>query len=249
VADSRGISGEWREIEQALHRSQSLAVAGQFAASIMHEINGPLEAALNLNYLMMHSIDDPAAVRRYGQMMEEQFRTLIRLSRQTLSFYRTPESREAVEVAALAEAALRIHHHKITEKKIQLLKTLPPEVTVEAHAGDMLQVLSNLIANAVEALPEKGTLRLRARRSGGEVHITIADNGPGIPSEIAAKIFDPFFTTRTNRGTGLGLAISKGIVEKHAGRIRNRSSIRSGRSGTAFRISLPLSRESGADAA
>ncbi|HEX4029831.1 MAG TPA: ATP-binding protein [Terracidiphilus sp.] len=256
MAESVGISGtwqegNWQEIEQMLRRSQSLAVAGQFAASIMHEINGPLEAALNLNFLIQQSADNPAAVRRYGQMLDEQFHNLIRLSRQTLSFYRAPESREAVEVAALAEAALRIHGHKISGKKIQLLKALPPDVTVEAHAGDMLQVLSNLIANAVEALPEKGTLRLRARRSGGEVHITVADNGPGIPKEIAAKIFEPFFSTRKNRGTGLGLAISKQIVEKHAGRIRNRSSIRIGRSGTAFRISLPmpLSRESDADAA
>lgn len=249
MADSIGISENWQEIEQALRRSQSLAVAGQFAASIMHEINGPLEAALNLNFLIQQSADDPEAVRRYGQMLDEQFRILVRLSRQTLSFYRTPESRESVEVAALAEAALRIHGHKISGKKIQLLKTLPPDVTVKAHAGDMLQVLSNLVANAVEALPEKGILRLRARRSAGEVHITVADNGPGIPKEIATKIFDPFFSTRKNRGSGLGLAISKAIVEKHAGRIRNRSSVRTGRSGTTFRISLPLSPESDADAA
>jgi signal transduction histidine kinase len=232
---------KWQEIEETVRRSQSLAAAGQFAASIMHEINGPLEAAVNLNYLILQNANDPDSVQMFSRMMEEQFRTLARLSRQTLSFYRTSDAKEAIGVAALTEAALRIHRQKIAEKGIHLLKTLPQDVTVEAHAGDMLQVLSNLIANAIEALPEKGTLRLRARRVGGEAHITVADNGPGIPNEIAARIFDPFFTTKKERGTGLGLAITKDIVEKHSGRISKRSSVRSGRSGTIFRIALPLS--------
>jgi signal transduction histidine kinase len=239
MAEPVRILDKWHEVEESFSRSQSLAAAGQFAASVMHEINSPLEAALNLNYLIQRCAENPDSVRTYSQMMEEQFRTLIRLSRQTLSFYRTPESRGAVEVASLAEAALRLHDHKIAAKRIHLLKAVPEDVAVQAHAGDMLQVLSNLIANAVEALPEGGILYLKARRSGGEVHIMVADNGPGIPGEIAARIFDPFFTTKKERGTGLGLAISKSIVEKHLGRIRNRSSVRSGRSGTAFRISLP----------
>lgn len=233
----------WQEMEEALRRSERLAFAGLFAASIMHEINGPLEAAVNLNYLILQSVGDPESVRMYGHMMEEQFRTLSRLSHQTLSFYRTPESKETIAIVALAEAALRIHRQKIADKKIRLLKTLPGDLSVEAHPGDILQVLSNLISNAVEALPERGILRLRARRLGRAAHIVVADNGPGIPDDISRKIFDPFFTTKNQRGTGLGLAITKGIVEKHLGSIRKRTSIRSGRNGTTFLVSLPLAPE------
>ncbi len=114
-------------------------------------------------------------------------------------------------------------------------------MNAEVNAGDLLQVISNLVANAVDALPENGTLQVRVKRCTEEVRITVADNGHGIPDPIRARIFDPFFTTKRERGTGLGLAISKAIVEKHHGRIRTRTSTRAPKSGTIFRISLPSS--------
>ena len=104
----------------------------------------------------------------------------------------------------------------------------------------MLQVFSNLIGNAVEALPIKGTLQIRARCTNLEAHILFADNGCGIPAAIRSKIFEPFFSTKKERGTGLGLGIIKGIVDRHSGRIRSRTSTQAGRSGTGFRVSLPL---------
>ena len=231
---------KWQEMEGALRRSQALAVAGQYAAAIMHEINGPLEAVTNLNFLLQTSISNADQVRQYSGLIDEQLAVLTRLSRQTLSFYHSGDTREPVAIAPLAEAALRVHQHKIEAKKIRLLKDLPKDVSVEAHPSAMLQVLSNLFANAVEALPEYGTLSVRARRRKSEVHITVVDDGPGIPATVADRIFDPFFTTKQERGTGLGLAITKAIVETHRGRIRSHSSTRSGRSGTAFRISLPV---------
>ena len=147
---------------------------------------------------------------------------------------------EPVLIAPLAEAALRIHRNKIAAKEIRLLKKLPGDMSVESHPGAMLQIFSNLIGNAVEALPVKGTLQIRARCTDGEAHILFADNGGGIPAAIRGRIFEPFFSTKRERGTGLGLAITKAIVERHRGRIRSRTSTRTGRSGTAFRISLPM---------
>jgi signal transduction histidine kinase len=244
MGQSRKQMERWQEIEQIVCRSQSQAVAAQFGAAVMHEINSPLEAAFNLNYLIRQNPEDVETVREYSRLMEEQFVTLARLSRQTLSFYRSADTKELVAIASLTDAALRVHRQKILAKKIQLVKSMREDTKVEAHAGDLLQVMSNLIANAVEALPENGTLRVRARRSTDQVYITVADNGSGISAEIAAKIFDPFFTTKQERGTGLGLAISKAIVERHRGRIRSRSSVRPGRSGTAFRITLPMATES-----
>jgi len=229
----------WDEIEHILRRSQSLAVAGQFAAAIMHEINNPLEAALNLNYLIHQEAGNKDQVRQHSQLLDEQLTILVQIARQTLGFYRSSETKEAIAISTLTEAALRVHQKKISAKQIRLLKKFPRDSVLEVHAGEILQVISNLIANAVDALPKDGTLHLRIRKSEREVHIIVADDGHGIPKSIFDKIFDPFFTTKQEQGTGLGLAISKAIVEKHRGRIKSRSSVRSGRSGTAFRISLP----------
>jgi len=229
-----------QEIENIVRQNRELVVAGQFAATVMHEINGPLEAVHNLNYLIQIEPDSPSQIRLYSGMIEEQLVILTKLSHQTLSFYRTPDTRESIALATLADAALRVHQTKILAKRINLRKRIKADVTAEVHAGDMLQVLSNLVANAVDALPENGTLYLSVNRCADEAHVTVADNGPGIPAPVLPRIFDPFFTTKKERGTGLGLAISKSIVEKHHGRIRSRSTTRPSRNGTAFRISIPL---------
>ena len=230
---------KWREIEDVIHRYRSFAVAGQFAAVVMHEINGPLEAVTNLNFLIQQDAENAGLVRQYSQLIEEQLLNLTKLSRQTLSFYRSQETREVVAIATLAEAALRVHQKKIFSKQIKIRRSLPSDVTAQVNPGDMLQVISNLVANAIDALPDEGILQVRVKRSTQEVRIIVADNGPGIPDHILARIFEPFFTTKQERGTGLGLAISKAIVEKHQGRIRTRSSTATPRCGTIFRISLP----------
>jgi signal transduction histidine kinase len=236
-----------QQLEEALHESQALALAGQFAAATMHKVNGPLEAISNLNYLVRTNSNDGEQVRNYSGLLEEQLGALNTVSRQTLSFYHSRETLEGVAIAPLVEAALRIHRDKITAKEIRVLKKLPGDVIVESNPGAMLQVFSNLIGNAVEALPVKGTLQIRAWRTGLEAHILFADNGRGIPDAIRNRIFEPFFSTKKERGTGLGLAISKAIVERHRGRIRSRTRTRTGRNGTAFRISLPLRAPSACD--
>jgi signal transduction histidine kinase len=234
-----------QEIQDIVRQNQEFAVAGQFAATVMHEINGPLEAVTNLNYLIQQEADSPSQVRLYSSMLDEQLGTLTTLSRQTLSFYRSPDTREPIAFATLAEAALRVHQKKIAAKRINLRKRLNADVTAEVHAGDLLQVLSNLVANAVDALPENGNLYVRVRRCAGEAHITVADDGPGISAAVLPRIFEPFFTTKKERGTGLGLAISKSIIEKHYGRIRSRSTTRPSRNGTTFRIAVPLFAKAG----
>jgi signal transduction histidine kinase len=235
-----------QQLEEALQESQAQALAGQFAASTMHEVNGPLEAITNLNYLVQTSSDDGAQVRNYASLIDEQLLALTTISRQTLSFYHSKDTVEPILVAQLVEAALRIQRKEIAAKAIRLIKKLPGDMTVESHAGSMLQAFSNLIGNAVEALPAQGTLQIRSRCIDGQAHILFADNGSGIPAAIRSKIFEPFFSTKRERGTGLGLGIAKAIVERYQGRIRSRTSTRAGRSGTAFRISLPVHAQSAA---
>lgn len=237
-------SDRLRQLERALQEYQALALAGQFAAATIHEVNGHLEAITNLNYLVRINSDDGRQVRNYSGLIEEQLGALATISHQSLSFYHSRESIESIPIAPLAESALRIHHMKIAAKQIRLMKKLPSDVILESHPGTMLQIFSNLIANAVDALAPNGTLQIRARRTEGEVHILFADNGHGIPPTIRPRIFEPFFSTKKEKGTGLGLAITKAIIERHRGRIRARTSTQMGRSGTAFRISLPLRAQS-----
>ncbi|ADW69529.1 sensor histidine kinase [Granulicella tundricola] len=229
----------WAELEEALRQSRTLAAAGQFAAAVMHEINNPLEAITNLAYLAREEADDPEKVREYVSLLQEQLASVVQIAHQTLSFHRGAAALAAVDMGEITDAAVRVYQWKLAAKQIRLLKEIVPDAKVRAHAGELLQVMSNLVVNAIDALPEKGTLRLRVRRCEAQVHLTIADDGHGIPEPMLAKVFDPFFTTKADRGTGLGLAISKAIVERHQGTIRSRSSTRKGRSGTAFRISLP----------
>jgi signal transduction histidine kinase len=230
----------WKEIEGALIRSQTVAAAGQYAAAIMHEINNPLETICNLSYLLEVEADNPARVRKYSCQIAEQLTSVVRIAHRTLSFYRPPDTKEAIDLAALAEAALRVHQQRLADKQAKLLKYIAADAVVIGHAGELLQVLSNLLSNSIDALPPNGRLAIRVRKCKGEVHLMVADDGHGIPEAIRQKIFEPFFTTKKDRGTGLGLAISKSIVERHKGRIRARSSVRIGISGTAFRVSLPL---------
>jgi signal transduction histidine kinase len=141
-----------------------------------------------------------------------------------------------VDVRTIADAAIRVHNSKISVKRLRLLKDAPHEAIIKAHTGEMLQVLSNHLSNAIDALPMNGTIRIRIRRVNDSVQLTLADDGHGIPNDLICRIFEPFFTTKGEHGTGLGLAISKSIIERHSGCMRIRSSVRSGRSGTTFEL-------------
>ena len=225
---------------EALSRAEARATVGQLALEVMHEIRNPLQAMWYLTGLAREGADDPEKVREYMRLAGEQMVTLGQIADQTLGFARCSHSPTSIDLASLAEAALRIHQQAIEAKKVHLVKDLPDDLIAEVHTGEMLQVISNLIVNALDAMPDDGTLCLRLKKCGAEVRLLIADNGHGIPAEHVDAIFQPFFTTKEERGTGLGLAISKKIIERHNGKICMRSSVRPGRSGTIFKISLPI---------
>ena len=221
-------------------RADERATAGLLALEVMHEIRNPLEALGHLTYLGRQEADNPDKVRKYMDLAAEQISILNKIAGQTLGFARLSQSRKSVDLINLAESALRIHRRTIEAKKIHLVKDLPSNLSAEVRAGQILQVVSNLIVNALDALPENGTLSLRLRKRKDVVHLLIADNGQGIDPEHIDKIFQTFFTTKEDSGNGLGLALSKKIIEEHGGKISCRSSVRSGRNGTAFRICLPV---------
>jgi signal transduction histidine kinase len=224
---------------EALQKSDERAIAGRLALEVMHEVNNPLEALGHLTYLALVEAENPEKVRQYMLLAEEQMVALSHIANQTLQFARHSEKPKKVDLVLLAEAGIRIHQHAIKEKRIRVVKDLSEGTEAEVHTGELLQVVSNLIVNALDALPAEGVLFLRLRKRQGEVQFVIADNGHGIPPDQSEAIFQPFFTTKAERGTGLGLALSKRIIERHQGRIRLRSSVRPGKSGSVFKISLP----------
>jgi signal transduction histidine kinase len=226
-------------LAEALRKADERATAGQLALEMLHEIRNPLEALANLLYLANREAENRESVRKYLGLAEEQIVTVNQIANQTLSFAKPIRSAHSSNLAGVAEAALRIHQRTIQAKKVHLVKDLPEELVAEVHVSEMLQVLSNVIVNALDALPPEGTLRLRLRKRQGQIQFLIADNGHGIPKEHVGEIFQPFFTTKEERGTGLGLVLSKNIVERHRGKIQLRSSVRPGKSGTVFKISLP----------
>ena len=224
---------------EALRKAEERATAGQLALEAIHEVQNSLQVLQNTTYLALAEAKYPTRVRTYLKMANEHVATLAQITTQTLGFAKSSQSARHIDVADLAEAALRIHQRQIEAKQVHLVKDLPRDLVAEVHTGEILQVISNLIVNAVDALPNGGILRLRVRKVQGKVRLSIADNGHGIPTEHSRDIFQPFFTTKQENGTGLGLAISKKIIERHNGVIRMRSSVRPGKSGTIFHISLP----------
>jgi signal transduction histidine kinase len=226
--------------EAAREKAEERASAGLLALEMMHEIRNPLEALNNLIYLCLEKADEPETVRQYLRLAQEQTAALGETSSYILGFARSSRLPKSTCLVALVEAGLRIHRKALERKKIHLVKDMPDGLSAEVHGGEILQVVSNLVANALDALPIDGTLCIRLRRRRSEAHFVVADNGHGIPKSIFAHIFEPFFTTKDEVGTGLGLALSKRIVEGHRGRILVRSSVRPGKSSTIFKISLPV---------
>jgi signal transduction histidine kinase len=218
------------------------------AATIAHEINNPLEAVSNLLFLLnAHASIDPAG-REYVNMAQQELDRIAHIVKQTLGFYREARSPVPVQLTELIDNVLDLYARKLSSKAIRLNKQYDSPGAVEAFPGEMRQVFSNLIVNALDATAHGGTLRLHVypgcdwrdpNRRG--IRVVVADTGIGISAEHRRHIFEPFFTTKGEKGTGLGLWVSYGIVRKHNGTLRVRSSIRPGRTGTAFSIFLPES--------
>jgi signal transduction histidine kinase len=233
-----------RMAEESLRKSERLAIAGRFAGAIVHEVNNPLEALANLVYLTKQEANRPDNVRKNMQVAEAQLNRLAEITRKTLSFYREQSEAKEFDLVEIAESALRIHSHRFAAGSIELRKELPEQLMVKAMGGELLQVFSNFILNALDALPEKdAVLCLRMRGDKERAYITIADNGHGIHPSIRKRLFEPYVSNKSS-GTGVGLWLSKRILEKHKGSVRFRSSHEAGKSGTTFRVWLPIGIES-----
>jgi signal transduction histidine kinase len=224
------------QTEQALERSERLAISGRFAAVVIHEINNPLEAIANLAFLLKtQPLSDEGL--RFVQMMEEQLLRISTITRQTLRFNRTAERPLSADLVELIRIAVRTYSRGISEKQLKLELDLPSFAVCEVYPGELTQAVSNLISNAIDASELGGRLQIRLRSRLASFFITVCDSGSGVPETMRNVIFDAFATGKES-GNGLGLWICRRIVEKHGGHILWRTSTRPERHGTAFRISL-----------
>jgi two-component system, chemotaxis family, CheB/CheR fusion protein len=232
--------------EAALIKSEKLVAAGRLAATLAHEINNPLQAVSNLMNLLEGSEKLDEEDRQHATLAKRELGRVVHLVRQSLGFYRESSSATAVNLEEVLESVLSLYARQIEAKHITVSKQYRVDGTIQSYPGEIRQVFSTLLVNAMEATPKDGRFVLRASTSCDwrnpairGMRITLADTGGGISADNAIRIFEPFFTTKGERGTGLGLWVSHGVVQRLGGSIRVRSTTRAGKSGTAFSVFLP----------
>jgi PAS domain S-box-containing protein len=232
---------ERKQTDAALFESERLAAIGRMAASIAHEVNNPLEAILNISYLLSQNPSLDQEARDYTQLLLSEVVRVSEITKQTLSFYRETSNPVEIDMGCLIENILKFHGPMLRQKSIRIFTHFRP-APICARQGELRQVFTNLIINAVDALPFGGEIKVSVTQPPQQnaVCVTIADNGTGIAENVRHKIFHPFFTTKPTRGTGLGLWVSHGIIRKYGGSIRMRTaSAPAPKTGTIFRVCLP----------
>jgi two-component system CheB/CheR fusion protein len=220
------------------------------AATIAHEINNPIETATNILYLLARnsSLDD--AAREWVKTADEELRRVGQITRTTLGFYRERDTAVVpVNLAELLDSILSLYHRRVQSVGVSVDKEFQTTATIPGISGELRQVFTNLVANAIDALSTAGTrliVHLResvnwrdSSRRG--VRVTIADDGPGMSTDTLPNLFQPFYTTKGKQGTGLGLWVSRGIVASHGGSIRVKSN-NGPHHGTCFTVFLPSDR-------
>lgn len=235
-----------RMAQQALIQNEKLAAVGRLASSIAHEINNPLTSVLN--YLFLISVtSDLDQIRSYLATIEVELRRISNISHQTLASQRKSLALSQSQFATLADGVLSLYAGRIKDTAVHVETRYRGSTPLRCMEGEIRQVLSNLISNAVDAmLPEGGYLLIRSHvgtdwATGKSVHrLTVADTGSGIPENYVREIFKPFFTTKGEAGNGLGLWITYEIILRHHGSIRVRTSQKPTHHGTVYTFQIPV---------
>jgi len=243
---------ERRRSEQTMRASERLAQAGRLSATIAHEIRNPLDTVSNLIYLLRHEQEATQSSAQYLEMASDELARIAQITGQLLTFHREARTPVAVDLADVIQSVLMLHAPQIRRDHIKVEQRVETASTVRGFPGELRQVFSNLVGNAIDAMPKEGRLILHVRESSlasdptcKGVRVTVLDTGAGISLGVRRNLFAPFYTTKGEKGTGLGLWVSRGIILKHEGTIHLRSSTRMGKSGSAFSVFLPFEQRLG----
>jgi GAF domain-containing protein/CheY-like chemotaxis protein len=234
--------GELSAAQDQLVRTEKLRALGEMASGVAHDFNNLLAAILGRAQLLQRYVHEPK-LSSWLQVIERSAidgaQTVRRL--QEFARVRRDEPFAVLDLNAVVQDAIEMTQSRWREDAlrqgvvIEVSTNLAPRALVAGDAAELREVLTNLILNAVDAMPHGGTLSIASAVIGDTVELTIADTGVGIPPGVRERIFDPFFTTKGPQGTGLGLSMSYGILSRHGARITVDSE--EGR-GTVFRITF-----------
>jgi PAS domain S-box-containing protein len=232
----------------ALLQSEKLASVGRLASAIAHEINNPLESVTNLLYILQSRHLDPESLALVSTAQDELAR-VSQIATQTLRFYRQSSSRTYLNLEALTESVFSLYRARFANAGVNARSDTTRASPFLCFEGELRQIMVNLVANSFDAMKSGGTLTIRSRDTillpDGlrGVRITVADTGIGMEPETRLRAFEPFFTTKGIGGTGLGLWITLELVKKNQGKIKVRSSMKPGRSGTVFTMVFPRDKQ------
>ena len=233
-----------KRVEQLLIQSEKLAATGRMAAAIAHEINNPLESVVNVIFLARQNSSPDTRVHQLLITAEQELERVSHLARQTLGYYKDTGAPTLVHIHDLLQNVLSVYNSKILSAGISVDSRFNDMQKISVSKGEMLQVFSNIIANAIDAMKQGGALTITTRNllssSVEGLEIQIRDTGIGIEQENLSRVFEPFFTTKGILGTGIGLWVAKQLVTRRGGQISIASSTDQKDSGTTVAIFIPF---------
>lgn len=230
---------ETQKLKKQVVVQERLATIGKLAGGIAHEFNNPLDGVMRYTNLAIDHLDeDDAVVKEYLMEVRHGLKRMANIVKSLLACARnTQATMQKVDVNRSVEQSLKDQQTNLLKKNIQIEKSLQKSIPEITDLG-IDRILSNLLSNAIDAMPDRGKLTLRTSVERGFLKILIADTGKGIPKEHLDKIFEPFFTTKKiDQGCGLGLTIVDEIIKHYKGEIELESTPDKG---TMFTIFLPI---------
>jgi signal transduction histidine kinase len=240
-SDLKGKMIELKATQEQLVHSTKMAAIGELSTNVAHEINNPLTSVLGYTTHLLKTLPLPEASRQTLKMMEQETLRVRKIIRNLLDFARhKPSWKQPADIALPLRETVALLQGIADSASVAILEEYPPSpIMVNIDHNEMKQVFINIVNNALHAMPQGGTLRIRLdRMQDKELVVKISDTGHGIPPEHVGKIFEPFYSTKgSGDGTGLGLSISYRIVRNHGGRIEVESKVGVG---STFSVFLPI---------
>jgi two-component system NtrC family sensor kinase len=235
-----------KKLQETLKLSERLASTGRLAHIIAHEINNPLEAMSNLLYLAALSAEQGSDTHLYVTQASDELQRISQITKQVLAYHRDSKQPVNVDPNEILDSVVAMFRTHVVSSGIRLVTAQRCSALITVHPGEIRQVLTNLVSNALDAMTgTRGTLHIRcfdsrdARTNSLGARFVFSDSGSGIPSDVLPRIFDAFYTTKETKGSGVGLWLSGEVVAKHHGRIRIRTRTSGRYRGTLVDVFVP----------